>query len=231
MMMKTPKSGITLLIVGGFIALMAVIRSGNKGHTDAPTVAGAEGCSYDWQRCADNADMANNNRELEIDAAVECQHAVADRVQYGSPTWPWFSFSHYRNGTDYVTSGIAILGEPDTQLQNEYGASVHVNVTCRYDLRARRVLDVSTAEPGLLRPSPTISPAASPSDTTPRSPVDDNTAPVPPTVLHPNPEEGERPPGLGPRASACPARRCEKGVDHRDEPGDDDREAPCNQIR
>jgi hypothetical protein len=74
-------------------------------------------------------------------------------VQYGSPKWPWLPFSTFQKGKDYVTRGIAILIEPDAQLQNMHGAMMHAEVLCYYDLHSKRVRGITTAaEMGLLRP-------------------------------------------------------------------------------
>jgi hypothetical protein len=121
--------------------------------TDNPDLANTpRNCSSDWHQCADNSDLVNHYNNWHS-VKIECMTAVDLHIQYGSPKWPRYMdpFSTFEKGTDYVTRGIAILIEPDAQLQNMYGAMVHSEVVCTYDLRAGHVLNVVASPAGLLR--------------------------------------------------------------------------------
>jgi hypothetical protein len=109
-----------------------------------------DSCRNDWHQCKDNAQLVNNNSSfadiLYDGPNYKCQRAANNMAQYGTPIWPsgWLSypFGSFYPGTNYITSGRAILIEPDTQFQNMYGAMVHSRVECIYDLRAQRVINV-----------------------------------------------------------------------------------------
>jgi len=101
-------------------------------------------CATEWSLCATNADMANQYRDWTM-AQVLCKSAATGQARYGSPSFPWLSFSSFLKGTTYK-SGIATLIEPDAQFPNGFGAMVHSQVSCQYDLVAKRVLNV-TIEP------------------------------------------------------------------------------------
>lgn len=103
-------------------------------------------CKSDWSKCADNSEMANSNGWYWSRAQVKCKHAADEHARYGTPKWPWLYFSTFKPGTDYVTSGIALLIEPDAQFQNGFGAMVHSKVICKYDLKSERVLDMAILE-------------------------------------------------------------------------------------
>jgi hypothetical protein len=89
--------------------------------------------------------MANNYSGW-IHMKVLCKDEASDQARYGTPTWPWLYFGSFLKGTDYVTSGVAVLIEPDAQFQNGFGAMVHSRVVCKYDLRNDRVLSVTVSE-------------------------------------------------------------------------------------
>jgi hypothetical protein len=55
-------------------------------------------------------------------------------------------FGSFYRGNNYITSGIAVAIEDDAQFQNMYGAMVHSEVRCTYDLKAKRVIDVVISE-------------------------------------------------------------------------------------
>jgi len=102
-------------------------------------------CHSDWSKCKDNDELANNYSPW-MRAKLACKSEANTQVRYGSPEWPWLPFGTFRGGEDYVTSGIAILIEPDAQFQNGFGAMVHSRVECTYDLRAKRVINVDISE-------------------------------------------------------------------------------------
>jgi hypothetical protein len=113
----------------------AVPRAGSDKST-------REGCESNWTKCTDNADLVNHYSNW-MSAQAACQIAATDEVKYGSPKWPWLSFSSFLTGNTYVTSGIATAIEPDAHCQNVFGAMVHARVFCTYDLRAQHVTGVS----------------------------------------------------------------------------------------
>ncbi|MGH9806371.1 MAG: hypothetical protein ACRD9W_03780 [Terriglobia bacterium] len=109
---------------------------------NATTPAPATDCKSDWTKCSDNEDLVNNYSDW-TKVQVECKEEANSEAKYGTPEWPWLPFGSFLKGTDYSTSGIATAIEADAQFQNGFGAMVHSTVTCRYDLRAQKVLDVS----------------------------------------------------------------------------------------
>jgi len=102
----------------------------------------ADLCRSDWTKCADNEQLVNNYRNWS-DVQVDCQYAANERAKYGNPDWPWIPFGSFYAGNNYISSGIATAIETDAQFSNGFGAKVHSRVTCRYDLRAKRVMDVN----------------------------------------------------------------------------------------
>jgi hypothetical protein len=131
-----------LLIIGWAISTTNKPESGSTKPQEDPQISQ---CRSDWTKCADNAQLANNSWDYTV-AEGRCKTAANDQAKYGTPKWPWLAFSSFRKGTDYVTSGIAVLVEPDAQFQNGFGAMVHSRVVCTYDLRAKRVIDVVISE-------------------------------------------------------------------------------------
>ena len=66
-----------------------------------------------------------------------------NQARYSDPTWPWLSFGSFYGGKEYVTSGIAIVIEPDAKFQNGFGAMVGSRVMCTYDFRNEKVISVN----------------------------------------------------------------------------------------
>lgn len=138
-----------MLVIGGLLAYCAASVVGPQ-----PTITSASAapsCATDWTLCTDNGDMANHYLQWS-DARAACDVAAEQDAAYGSPKLPWLSFSSFYRGNSY-SSGIAVLSEHDAQLQNQYGAMVHTELVCRYDLRAEQVLTLTAGAPGLLRTS------------------------------------------------------------------------------
>ncbi|HWI27238.1 MAG TPA: hypothetical protein VN668_09735 [Stellaceae bacterium] len=138
---------IVLLTVIGSLAGNNDNSSSSKNDNGTPTKSDAAvpaqpSCKTDWTQCADNADLVNNYDGW-THVQFECKDAANDHAKYGTPKWPWFAFSTFLKGTNYVTSGIAVAIEKDAQFQNGFGAMVHSEVVCSYDLRAKHVQDVS----------------------------------------------------------------------------------------
>jgi hypothetical protein len=107
----------------------------------AKAEAAKEACRSNWASCADNSQIANNYRGWDL-AKVRCKREAESRARFGTPVWPWLSFSTYRSGTDYVKTGIGVLIEPDAQFQNGFGAMVHTKVTCSYSLVLEQVTNI-----------------------------------------------------------------------------------------
>jgi hypothetical protein len=72
----------------------------------------------------------------------DCKTEATAKARYGEPEWPSYYFGHFLTGKDFVTSGVAVVVEPDAKFQNGFGAKVDSRVVCRYDLRDKRVIDV-----------------------------------------------------------------------------------------
>jgi hypothetical protein len=118
----------------------------------APAVspaAGSQSCKDDWKQCKDNSDLVNHF-DYYYRVQTYCQRAANEKAKYGSPIWPGFwsggAFGQFRDGTDYVSTGIALAIEKDAQFQNGFGAMVHSTVYCKYDLNAQTVVSVDIFE-------------------------------------------------------------------------------------
>jgi hypothetical protein len=105
----------------------------------------APSCKSNWTLCIDNADLVNNYIESNPIAQVDCQIQAEQSAKYGDPKFPSLAFDTFHVGNDYVRTGIATLIEPNAQFQNGFGAMVHSEVTCTYDLRAKHVLSVDVS--------------------------------------------------------------------------------------
>lgn len=102
------------------------------------------GCKSDWRQCLDNADLINNFGEI-TRGEVSCLYAAKKLAKYGTPSFPFLSFSNFRSGNDYVRTGLAVLIEPNAEFQNGFGAVAHTKVTCTYDLASQTVTDIGIA--------------------------------------------------------------------------------------
>jgi hypothetical protein len=81
-----------------------------------------------------------------LDVQVACRIAAIEAAKYGTPTWPFVPFQSFNEGKTYVESGLAVAIEPDARFQNAGGTMVRSRVTCTYDLRAQRVVNVVVSE-------------------------------------------------------------------------------------
>lgn len=102
-------------------------------------------CGADWSKCTDNTDVVENYGKW-VDVKVDCKITATNMAKYGKPDWGgWLypNFGTYLKGNNYVTTGRAVAIEPDAQFQNGFGAMVHSEVVCTYDLRAGKVIDVA----------------------------------------------------------------------------------------
>jgi hypothetical protein len=101
-------------------------------------------CKTDWKLCADNADMANNYRKW-FDVKWACKAAATDMAKYGTPEWPSWGmyFGYFRPGHGYKETGKVVAIEPKAKFQNGFGAMVHTEVRCEYDLNTKKVTNVT----------------------------------------------------------------------------------------
>ncbi len=142
-----------LLIASGLlVAAWAVSsppspRARNNVMNDAPVrrVAEVSSCQSEWSRCRDNADLVENYSGM-ANVRAECRTRADEKAQYGTPEWPWVKFGKYRAGDDYPKTGMIVIGEADARFQNGFGAMAHVAVSCLYDLRSSKVVDVEIEE-------------------------------------------------------------------------------------
>jgi hypothetical protein len=131
------------LLVVGLILYSGVLSSTDKQPRAASPAAvpATPSCKSDWTKCTDNSDMANNYGGW-FDVKYDCKKQANDLAKYGTPEWPWLAFSSFYPGTNYST-GIVTVIEPDAKFQNGFSAMVRSRVVCEYDLRAKRVINVS----------------------------------------------------------------------------------------
>lgn len=74
-------------------------------------------------------------------ARYACKIAANKLAKYGDPKWPFYAFGSFYP-TETFAAGIHTLLEDDAQFQNGFGAWAHVQVTCEYDLRQKKVQTV-----------------------------------------------------------------------------------------
>jgi hypothetical protein len=143
---SSPAINIKAVVAGGallaFLLLFIVVLAASSGGSRGDRIVPSPTCRNDWMKCANNADMAKHYRGW-WDVRHACEREAKDRAKYGNPDFPWESFPNFMRGDNYVKSGKAILMENDAQFSNGFGAMVHVNITCEYDLRTKSVLSVS----------------------------------------------------------------------------------------
>jgi hypothetical protein len=133
-----PRGCLGVLILGFLIVVAVMFQGGNSNNQpNAPP-----SCKSDWKKCTDNAELVNNYSKW-FNAQFECKQQALKQALYGTPIFPsLYFFSNFFPGTNYITTGTATLIEPDAQFQNGFGAMVHSTVTCTYDLRGERVVNV-----------------------------------------------------------------------------------------
>jgi hypothetical protein len=132
--------GLGRMFIIVLIALAIALAYSNKSSSPEATPQ-LQTCRSDWTKCADNAELVKNYSDW-THIQASCQVEAADQAKYGTPEWPWLSFSSFYKGDNYIHTGIAIAIEPNAQFQNGFGAKVHSQVVCAYDLRAKRVTSV-----------------------------------------------------------------------------------------
>jgi hypothetical protein len=116
-------------------------KLGSGGNSGRMTTT-VPSCETDWMRCANNSDLVNIYLK-NYSAQDACKAEAIERARYGDPKFPsLYYFGTFYTGDEYPKTGIAILIEKDAQYQNGFGAMAHSQVTCTYDLRAKRVVSV-----------------------------------------------------------------------------------------
>ena len=125
------------------LSVILIWLIGSYGSKDSPQSPSSP-CKSDWTRCTDNADLVNNYSNW-VSVQVRCKSEATKQARYGTPVWPWLSFSTFLKGTDYVATGRVVEIENDAQFQNGFGAMVHSEVRCIYDLKTDRVISVDIA--------------------------------------------------------------------------------------
>jgi hypothetical protein len=124
----------------GILFILAVI--GFKAGDSAPSAPASPSCKSDWTLCTDNSDMANNYKGW-FDVKYDCKEQATDMAKYGTPEWPSaFYFASFYPGTNYKTGLVTVI-EPKAKFQNGFGAMVHSKVVCEYDLRTKKVTNVT----------------------------------------------------------------------------------------
>ena len=96
-------------------------------------------CVSDWTKCTDNMDVANHYKDMRR-LRQDCKWEVNKKVKYGEAKWPWgYAFGSLYVGDSALKTGIITLVEPDVQLQNQFGAMVHSEVDCTYNLKENKI--------------------------------------------------------------------------------------------
>ncbi len=125
------------------------IKDEHVQAASSPEASKETPCKTDWQKCADNNEFAENSFAM-IKGQSACKIETANRVRYGEPKWPSFwtgiVFSQYATGQSVRNAGKITLIESRAQVQNGFGAWVHVNIICNYDVKNDRVLDLNITE-------------------------------------------------------------------------------------
>src|SRR5215475_6120656 len=112
---------------------------------DVPTPPRNELCESDWTKCSDNAEFVRSYKGW-LDVQVACRIAAIEAAKYGTPSWPFVPFQGFREGKTYIESGVVVAIEPEAKFPNTAGAMIRSRVTCTYDLRTKRVVNVAISE-------------------------------------------------------------------------------------
>jgi hypothetical protein len=148
----TDKSGSTIRwFVYSTLGVFALVALAVFAHSfvppkDAPTPPKNELCDLDWTKCADNAEIVRSYKGW-LDVQVACRVAAIEAAKHGgTPTWPLVPFQGFSAGKAYVESGVVVAIEPEAKFPNATGAMIRSRVTCTYDLRTKRVVNVVLSE-------------------------------------------------------------------------------------
>lgn len=128
-----------LTVIGlGCLALVGACVMANPSTNQEPQTP----CAADWTQCADNMDVAKHYKEMSH-LRFECKWETEKKIKYGEAKWPWgYAFGSLFIGDSAPKTGIITLIEPDVRIQNKYGAMVHTEVECTYDLKEKKVTSV-----------------------------------------------------------------------------------------
>jgi hypothetical protein len=102
-------------------------------------------CRNDWHKCTSNTDLANNYNGMSL-ARFDCEYDAKNLAKYGDPKFPTSSFGTFLTGNSFLSTKRITLIEQDAQFQNGFGAMMHVEITCIYDLEAKKVVDVKLSQ-------------------------------------------------------------------------------------
>ena len=128
--------GVFLFSIVSFFVIGGMMVGGSK---DGP----ASACVSDWTKCKDNSDLANNWKDYRLDVSSACKLEANEMAKYGDPKWSWYSFGSFLPGDSAATKGVITAIDSDVQFQNGFGAWARTRVVCQYDLRNKKVLNVS----------------------------------------------------------------------------------------
>jgi hypothetical protein len=120
-------------------AINALAAASASSPSASPAKPPPATCATEYTACKDNGDLVNNYGKIS-DAQVACKVATDENVKYGNPDWPWLPFGSYVPGNTYAKAGVVRLAEKGVQIQNGFGAMVHSQVVCDYDLKAKKVV-------------------------------------------------------------------------------------------
>jgi RNA polymerase subunit RPABC4/transcription elongation factor Spt4 len=115
----------------------------NEGGSASANEKANPTCVSDWTKCKDNSDLANNWKDYHWNVASACKQEADGRAKYGNPKWSWYSFGSFLPGDSAAKKGVISAVDNDVQFQNGFGAYARVKVVCEYDLRQKKVLNVS----------------------------------------------------------------------------------------
>jgi hypothetical protein len=129
---------IGLVSIGYFIATTNLEGEEKKKTSMTPEdYSQLQTCSSDWRKCRDNSQLVNESGVL-AQVASSCQTAAGYTGRYGAPSISfWSSFGHYRDGDDYIKTGIVQVGEPRAEYKNQFGGTTVIDVECYYNLNCK----------------------------------------------------------------------------------------------
>jgi len=147
---KWPSGGYNWNVpVGLFIVIALMILGASISSKDGSTSAASEKanptCVGDWTKCKDNSGLANHwsgSRRV----AYDCKDEANKLAKYGEPKWSWITFGSFYPAEKSVETGVFTKIDDDVQFHNGFGAWGHAEVVCKYDLRQKKVLNVTVRQ-------------------------------------------------------------------------------------
>lgn len=145
-------SAVLLEQLQGGSSVPSIVAPPAVAPPSAPPVAQVAGgsagaCKDNWTKCSSNEQLVDE-WDGWIKVRQACRGAVNDKVSFGKPEWHWPGFfdrfqksDGKGNSNSYVTTGEAVAVDGDVQIQNQFGAMVHVKAYCTYNLRAGKITD------------------------------------------------------------------------------------------